>query len=51
MPENTFFQTLDSNPYFQSLPPFIQESIRQSSPEIRSESDLRQCAEKLMQKQ
>ncbi len=45
---NTFKETLDSNRYFQTLPTYVQETIKQSGIDINSEEDLRRCAEKLM---
>ena len=36
--------------YFNSLPPVIQENIKQAGTQIRNLSDLRQCAENLMRK-
>ncbi len=50
MSDNVFFQNIDSNQYFQSLPSFVQESIKQGGPQIKSEEDLRKCAENLMKK-
>lgn len=51
MQENNFFQTIDTNAYFQSLPLFVQETIKQGgSGTISSETDLRRCAENLMKK-
>lgn len=50
MADNAFFQNVDSNPYFQSLPINIQETIKQGGPNIASEEDLRRCAEQLMKK-
>lgn len=45
---------LDQNPEiqqcFQSLPPYIQESIKQSGVEITSKQQLQQCADNLMKK-
>jgi len=49
MPENNFFANIESNAYFQSLPTFIQETIKQGNSQITSEADLRKCAENLMQ--
>ncbi|MBC8585559.1 hypothetical protein [Youxingia wuxianensis] len=45
---NTFSQNLDSNPFFQSLPIYVQENIKQSGVKISNETDLRKCAENLM---
>ncbi len=50
MSDNNFFQNIDSNQYFQTLPTFVQETIKQGGPEIKSEEDLRRCAENLMKK-
>jgi hypothetical protein len=50
MAENTFFNQIESNPYFQSLPVFIQETIKQGGADIKSEEELRRCAEQLMRK-
>lgn len=50
MDDNCFFKNIDTNKYFQSLPPFVQESIKQSSPQIKSEDDLRKCAKNLLNK-
>lgn len=35
----------NSSPYFQSLPPFVQESIMQSGLSFKNEEDLRKFAE------
>lgn len=51
MQENNFFKTIEDNAYFQSLPLFVQETIKQGGPNsICSETDLRRCAENLMKK-
>ncbi|HIS67804.1 MAG TPA: hypothetical protein IAA58_00345 [Candidatus Gallacutalibacter stercoravium] len=43
-----FQQAISSNPYFMSLPPYIQETIQQSGVSIQSEQELRACAENLL---
>ena len=43
---NSFKETLDSNHYFKTLPTYVQETIKQSGIDIKSEEDLRKCAEK-----
>ncbi len=48
MSDSIFFQNIDTNQYFQSLPPHIQETIKQGGPKITSEEDLRRCADNLM---
>lgn len=50
MTENPFFQNIESNQYFQSLPTFIQETIKQGGSDIKSEEELRRCAEELIKK-
>lgn len=51
MQDNSFFKSIDSNAYFQSLPLFVQETIKQGgSGTIYSETDLRRSAENLMKK-
>lgn len=45
---NTFKENIESNKYFQSLPTYIKETIKQSGFEINSEEELRTTAEKLM---
>ena len=45
---NTFKENIDSNRYFQTLPTYVQETIKQSGFDINSEEELRKCAEKLM---
>ena len=45
---NTFKENIDSNRYFQTLPTYVQETIKQSGIDINSEEELRKCAEKLM---
>ncbi len=50
MSDNPFFENIESNAYFQSLPVFVQETIKQGSPQIKSEDDLRRCAQQLMKK-
>ncbi len=48
-------KALEENPalkqYFDSLPPFIQETIMQSGVCIENEEQLRQCARQLTQKE
>lgn len=51
MPSNTFQESLDSNPYFMSLPAYVQETIKQTGIEITSEEELRRCAQNLMKSQ
>ena len=48
MSDNEFAKNLENNPYFLSLPKFVQESIKQTSPDVRSEEDLRKIAENLI---
>ena len=48
MPENTFAENLDTNQYFLSLPPYVQETVKQASVKVQSEEDLRKIAENLM---
>ncbi len=50
MEDNCFYKNLDTNEYFRSLPSFVQEAIRQSSPQINSEEDLRRCAKNLLER-
>ena len=45
MPSNTFQESLDSNPYFMSLPAYVQETIKQTGIEITSEEELRRGAD------
>lgn len=45
---NNSKEGLENNPYFQSLPSNVQETIKQSGIKIDSEEDLKECAEKLM---
>lgn len=45
---NKFKESIDSNSYFQALPIYVQETIKQSGVNINSEEELRNCAEKLM---
>ena len=49
MQESLQFETsLQSNAYFNSLPAYVQETIKQSGIKICSEEELRQCAQNLM---
>ncbi|MDF1493266.1 hypothetical protein [Caproiciproducens sp. CPB-2] len=48
MSDNKFAKNLENNQYFLSLPKFVQESIKQTSPDVRSEEDLRKIAENLI---
>lgn len=48
MKQNSFQETLEQNVYFQGLPPFVQESIRQSGVTLSSEEELRRLARSLM---
>lgn len=48
MNQNTFQENLEQNVYFKRLPPFVQESIRQSGISLSSEEELRQLARSLM---
>ena len=48
MNQNTFQENLEQNVYFKGLPPFVQESIRQSGISLSSEEELRQLARSLM---
>lgn len=48
MNQNTFQENLEQNMYFKGLPPFVQESIRQSGISLSSEEELRQLARSLM---
>lgn len=48
MNKSNFKENLESNKYFQSLPSYVQETIKQSGITIDSEEELRRCAEKLM---
>lgn len=48
MSDNEFAKNLENNQYFLSLPKFVQESIKQTSPDVRSEEDLRKIAENLI---
>lgn len=48
MNKSNFKENLEKNKYFQSLPSYAQETIKQSGIPINSEEDLRRCAEKLM---
>ena len=45
---NSFKENIESNQYFQSLPVFVQETIKQSGIQINSEDELKKCTEKLM---
>lgn len=47
MSDNHFADHLDTNPYFLSLPKFVQENIKQAGPDVRSDEDLRRIAENL----
>ncbi len=44
----TFNESLNTNPYFQSLPIYIQETIKQSGIDINSEEELRSTVENLL---
>jgi len=48
MSDNEFAKNLENNQYFLSLPKFVQESIKQTSPDLCSEADLRKIAENLI---
>ena len=48
MNKSSFKENLENNQYFQSLPSYVQETIKQSGITIDSEEELRRCAEKLM---
>ena len=43
-----FEQGLQQNQYFNSLPAYVQETIKQSGIKLCSEEKLRQCAQNLM---
>lgn len=47
---NDFKENLNNNQYFQSLPAYVQETIKQSGVNISSEEELRNCAENLQKK-
>ncbi len=47
---NTFQENLAENAYFQSLPVFVQETIRQSGISIKNEEELRECAQNLLKR-
>lgn len=47
---STFKENIESNRYFQTLPAYVQETIKQSGLDINSEEELRKCAEKLINK-
>ncbi len=47
---NPLTQDPEIQQYFQSLPPYIQETIYQSGVEITSKQQLQQCADGLMKK-
>ena len=49
MPENQFMLGLKDNAYFQSLPVFIQENIKQSGVTLNSENDLKRLAQNMLQ--
>lgn len=46
--DSHFGESIDSNAYFQTLPTYVKESIKQSGVHFASEEELRDCAEKLM---
>ncbi len=53
MPDNFYANDpIKDNPqmkqYFNSLPAYVQESIKQSGIEVRTLEDLRSCAENMM---
>lgn len=45
---HNFKENIEKNQYFQSLPPFVQETILQSGIKIGSESDLKKFEQKLI---
>ena len=45
---DAFAQNPSMQQYFMSLPPYIQESIKQTGIDMKSEDELRKCAENLM---
>lgn len=46
---NTFMENVENNAYFQSLPKFIQESVKQcGAADVTCEQDLRSLAENMM---
>lgn len=47
MPDE-LFQNEQMRSYFNSLPPFVQESIRQSGMKFHTPDALRRCAENLL---
>lgn len=46
---SNFKESIETNQYFQTLPSYVQETIKQSNINIQSENELKQIAEKLMQ--
>ncbi len=47
---SNFKDNLESNSYFQSLPSYVQETIKQSGIDITSVEELKKCANALMNK-
>jgi hypothetical protein len=50
MPDHTFAENLNTNPYFLSLPTYVQETIKQAGPKVQSDEDLRKIADNLTKK-